>query len=82
MAVSQAVPITRHPYADGSYKKMLIDGKWVDAASGNPCERRRVQPDLVEPPRPHRTGRNAFDTGTAELDQRKKIGRASCRERV
>ncbi|GCC44129.1 hypothetical protein chiPu_0028246, partial [Chiloscyllium punctatum] len=43
----------------------------VDAASGNPCERRRVQPDLVEPPRPHRTGRNAFDTGTAELDQRK-----------
>ena len=27
MAVSQAVPITRHPYADGSYKKMLIDGK-------------------------------------------------------
>jgi len=34
MAVSQAIPITRHPYADGSYKKMLIDGKWVDAASG------------------------------------------------
>ena len=24
---------SRHPYADGSYKKMLIDGKWVDAAS-------------------------------------------------
>src|ERR1700710_2554459 len=34
MAVTQAIPITRHPYADGSYKKMLIDGKWVDAASG------------------------------------------------
>src|SRR5246500_6045800 len=34
MAVSQAVPITRHPFADGSHKKMLIDGKWVDAASG------------------------------------------------
>src|SRR5436190_8298165 len=34
MAVSQAIPIARHPYADGSYKKMLIDGKWVDAASG------------------------------------------------
>jgi aldehyde dehydrogenase (NAD+) len=34
MAVTQAIPITRHPYADGSYKKMLIDGKWIDAASG------------------------------------------------
>ncbi len=34
MAVTQAISITRHPYADGSYKKMLIDGKWVDAASG------------------------------------------------
>ena len=34
MVVTQAVSITRHPYADGSYKKMLIDGKWVDAASG------------------------------------------------
>jgi aldehyde dehydrogenase (NAD+) len=38
MAVSQAVPITRHPFADGSYKKMLIDGKWVDAASGKKFE--------------------------------------------
>ena len=33
MATAQAVSINRHPYADGSYKKMLIDGKWVDAAS-------------------------------------------------
>src|SRR5437763_16974119 len=40
MAVSQAIPITRHPYADGSYKKMLIDGKWVDAASGKHFESR------------------------------------------
>jgi aldehyde dehydrogenase (NAD+) len=38
MAVSQAFPITRHPYADGSYKKMLIDGQWVDAASGKKFE--------------------------------------------
>src|ERR1700712_2316070 len=38
MAVSQAIPITRHPYADGSYKQMLIDGKWVDAASGKKFE--------------------------------------------
>lgn len=34
MAVTQAIPITSHPFADGSYKKMLIDGHWVDAASG------------------------------------------------
>src|ERR1700754_2554415 len=38
MAVTQAIPMTRHPYADGSYKKMLIDGKWVDAASGKTFE--------------------------------------------
>ncbi len=38
MALTQAIPITRHPYADGSYKKMLIDGKWVDAASGKKFE--------------------------------------------
>ena len=38
MAVTQAISITRHPYADGSYKQMLIDGKWVDAASGKKFE--------------------------------------------
>src|ERR1700674_5473866 len=38
MAVTQAIPMTRHPYADGSYKKMLIDGKWTDAASGKRFE--------------------------------------------
>src|ERR1700680_734724 len=38
MAVTQAVPMTRHPYADVSYKKMLINGKWVDAASGKRFE--------------------------------------------
>jgi len=38
MAVTQAIPMTRHPYADGSYKKMLIDGKWIDAASGKRFE--------------------------------------------
>lgn len=25
---------TRHPYLDGKAKRMLIDGKWVEAASG------------------------------------------------
>src|ERR1700710_3207134 len=38
MAVTQAVPMTRHPYADGSTKKMLIDGQWVAAASGKTFE--------------------------------------------
>jgi aldehyde dehydrogenase (NAD+) len=38
MAVTQAIPITRHPFADGSTKKMLIDGQWVDAASGKTFE--------------------------------------------
>ena len=38
MATAQAIAIIRHPYADGSYKKMLIDGKWVDAASGKKFE--------------------------------------------
>jgi aldehyde dehydrogenase (NAD+) len=34
MAQAKTVPFTRHPYADGSFKKMLIDGNWVEAASG------------------------------------------------
>jgi aldehyde dehydrogenase (NAD+) len=38
MAVTQAVPLARHPYADGSYKQMLIDGQWRDAASGKRFE--------------------------------------------
>src|SRR3978361_669300 len=38
MAVTQAIQMARHPYADGSYKQMLIDGKWVDAASGKRFE--------------------------------------------
>ena len=40
MAVTQAIPMARHPYADGSYKKMLIDGQWIDAASGKTFETR------------------------------------------
>src|SRR5207248_6360920 len=34
MALTQAIAMARHPFADGSYKQMLIDGKWVDADSG------------------------------------------------
>jgi aldehyde dehydrogenase (NAD+) len=40
MAQAQAIPLTRHAYADGSFKKMLIDGKWVEAASGKHFESR------------------------------------------
>src|SRR3546814_10269155 len=28
----------KHPYLDGRVKRMLIDGKWVDAASGKTFE--------------------------------------------
>src|SRR5215470_10347553 len=38
MATASAIPMHRHPYANGSYKQMLIDGKWVDAASGKRFE--------------------------------------------
>src|SRR6201996_3402067 len=37
---AKTAPASRHPYADGTYKKMLIDGKWVDAASGRHFESR------------------------------------------
>ena len=40
MATAQAVRIKSHPYADGSFKKMLIDGKWLKAASGKTFESR------------------------------------------
>src|ERR1700733_4550419 len=37
---AKTAPASGHPYAAGSYKKMLIDGKWVDAASGKHFETR------------------------------------------
>ena len=40
MAQAQAIPPTRHRYADGSFKKMLIDGKWVGGRSGKTFESR------------------------------------------
>src|SRR5262249_42394384 len=40
MGQAQVTPIARHPYADGTLKKMLIDGKWVAAASGKTFESR------------------------------------------
>ena len=40
LAQARTIPMSRHPFADGTYKKMLIDGKWVDAASGKHFESR------------------------------------------
>ena len=40
MAQAQTISIDRHPYADGGAKQMLIDGQWVDAASGKTFETR------------------------------------------
>ncbi|WP_371420693.1 aldehyde dehydrogenase family protein [Tardiphaga sp.] len=38
MGLMQPISATAHPYANGSYKQMLIDGKWVDAKSGKKFE--------------------------------------------
>jgi aldehyde dehydrogenase (NAD+) len=40
METSSTIQVARHPFADGSFKKMLIDGKWVEAASGKRFESR------------------------------------------
>jgi aldehyde dehydrogenase (NAD+) len=40
MPQAQTFATRRHPYADGSLKRMLIDGKWVEAASGRSFESR------------------------------------------
>jgi len=58
MAVTQAIPITRHPYADGSHKKMLIDGQWVDAASG-----KRFEPAEESPLASLRLGELCMEAG-------------------
>ena len=40
MPQAQTIALTRHAYADGSLKRILIDGKWVEAASGKTFESR------------------------------------------
>jgi aldehyde dehydrogenase (NAD+) len=40
MPSAKTVPLARHPYADGSFKKLLIGGEWMDAASGKRFESR------------------------------------------
>jgi aldehyde dehydrogenase (NAD+) len=34
MAMPQTIETYRHPFADGGFKRMLINGEWVRAASG------------------------------------------------
>src|ERR1700743_3777354 len=38
MNIAQPISTARHPYADGSYKKMPIEGKGVDPVSGKTFE--------------------------------------------
>ena len=40
MAMPQTITATRHPYANGELKRMLIGGEWVKAASGKTFESR------------------------------------------
>jgi aldehyde dehydrogenase (NAD+) len=40
MATAKTLAFVRHAYTDGSYKQMLIDGKWIDAASDKRFESR------------------------------------------
>jgi aldehyde dehydrogenase (NAD+) len=40
MAMPQTITQTHHPYADGQFKRMLINGEWVRAASGKTFESR------------------------------------------
>jgi aldehyde dehydrogenase (NAD+) len=40
MAMPQTITQTRHAYADGKFKRMLIDGEWVKSASGKTFESR------------------------------------------
>ena len=40
MAMPQTVATARHPYANAQKKRMLIDGEWVEAASGKSFESR------------------------------------------
>jgi aldehyde dehydrogenase (NAD+) len=40
MAMPQTLTATRHGYADGQFKRMLINGEWVKSASGKTFESR------------------------------------------
>ncbi|MGD9806895.1 MAG: aldehyde dehydrogenase family protein [Hyphomicrobiaceae bacterium] len=38
MTIMERIRTSHHPFLDGKVKKLLIDGKWVDAASGKTFE--------------------------------------------
>ena len=38
MAMPQTIESYRHPFADGGFKRMLINGEWVRSASGKTFE--------------------------------------------
>jgi aldehyde dehydrogenase (NAD+) len=38
MAMPQTIETYRHPFADGGFKRMLINGEWVRSASGKTFE--------------------------------------------
>src|SRR5580700_9521751 len=40
MAMPQTITAGRHVYADGQFKRMLINGEWVKSASGKTFESR------------------------------------------
>ena len=40
MAMPQTTMETRHPYAAGHFRSMLINGKWVSSVSGRTFESR------------------------------------------
>ena len=40
MAVAQSIKATKHAFANGKFKPMLIGGEWVSAASGKTFESR------------------------------------------
>jgi aldehyde dehydrogenase (NAD+) len=42
MAMPQTITATRHAYADGQFKRMLINGEWVKSASGKTFESRNL----------------------------------------
>jgi aldehyde dehydrogenase (NAD+) len=71
MSSAKTLPLVRHAYADGSYKQMLINGKWIDAASGKRFESRNpataqllatvAEGDIEDVNRAVAAARNAFE---------------------
>lgn len=68
---AQVIPFSHHPFADGSFKRMLIGGRWVAAMSGRTFESRNpatgdllatvAQGDAEDIDRAVRAARKAFE---------------------